>query len=125
MANFYSLDLRKRVTDYVLAGNQIAAASRLFKVGRKTIYRWLHLLKMQGHLNPKQTTSRSGYKINHDAVSNHFVHSADATLQEVADAFSTCPSAIWYICQKQKITRKKRSHITKSVMKKRDKNLKK
>lgn len=123
MANFYSLDLRKKVINYVLAGNQISAASRLFQVGRKTIYRWLDLLKMQGHLNPKKCTPRSGYKINHDAVSDHFARSADATLQEVADAFSTHPSAIWYICQKQKITRKKRSHITKSVMNKRGKNL--
>ena len=110
MANFYSLDLRKRVIDYVLAGNQVAAASRLFKVGRKTVYRWLDLLRTEGHLNPKQSGSRGGYKINHDAVSDYFVDFSDATLQEVADAFSTHPSTIWYICQKQNITRKK-SHI--------------
>lgn len=122
MANLYSLDLRKRVVNYVLSGNQITAASRLFQVGRKTIYRWLHLLKIQGDLSPKQSTSRKGYKINHEAVSNHFAQSADSTLQEVADAFSTYPSAIWYICQKQKITRKKRLHTTKSVMNKRGKN---
>lgn len=122
MANCRSLDLRKRVTDYVLAGNQITAASVLFRVGRKTIYRWLHLLKTNGNLNPKQPSSRSGYKINHKSITEHFIETPDATLQEVADTFSTRVSAIWYICQKQKITRKKRSHVTKSVMRKNGKN---
>lgn len=122
MANCYSVDLRKRVIDYVLAGNQIKSASVLFRVGRKTIYRWLELLKTNGNLNPKKLTSRSGYKINHESISQHFIEIPDATLQEVADTFATNVSTIWYICQKQKITRKKRSHSTKNVMSKSGKN---
>ena len=123
MPNFHSLDLRKRVIDYVLAGNQIKSASILFRIGRKTIYRWLNLLKTSGHLQPKQYASRSGYKIDHEVVSIRFIEQPDSTLQEVANTFSTHPSAIWYICKKQKITRKKRSHATKNVMKKNGKNL--
>lgn len=123
MSNCHSLDLRKRVIDYVLAGNQIKSASILFRIGRKTIYRWLNLLKTNGNLKPKQYTSRKGYKIDHEAVSIHFTKQPDSTLQEVADTFSAHPSAIWYICKKQKITRKKRSHTTKNAMKKNGKNL--
>jgi transposase len=37
----YSLDLRKRVVDYVEKGGGITKAAALFKVGRATIYRWL------------------------------------------------------------------------------------
>jgi transposase len=37
----YSLDLRKRVVDYVENGGGITKAAALFKVGRATIYRWL------------------------------------------------------------------------------------
>jgi transposase len=105
-----------------LAGNEIKAASILFQVARTTIYRWLHLLKTSGDLKPKQSNHRSGYKIHHEAVSAHFIAFPDASLQEVADAFSTHVSVIWYICKKQKITRKKRSHTTKNAMNKRGKN---
>jgi len=123
MANFHSLDLRKRVIDYVLAGYEVKMVSALFGVGRTTIYRWLQLLKTKGNLKPKQPTLRKGYKINHEAISRHFIETPDATLKEVADTFSTHVSVIWYICQKQKITRKKRSRTTKNAMKKKDKNL--
>ena len=37
----YSLDLRKRIVDYVENGGGITKAAALFKVGRATIYRWL------------------------------------------------------------------------------------
>ena len=37
----YSIDLRKRVVDYVENGGRIAQATGLFQVGRATIYRWL------------------------------------------------------------------------------------
>ncbi|MEG4860644.1 IS630 transposase-related protein, partial [Microcoleus sp. K1-B6] len=37
----YSIDLRKRVVDYVENGGRIAQAVGLFQVGRATIYRWL------------------------------------------------------------------------------------
>ena len=35
----YSIDLRKRVVDYVENGGRIAQAARLFHVGIATIYR--------------------------------------------------------------------------------------
>ena len=35
-----SLDLRKRVVDYVENGGGITKATALFKVGKATIYRW-------------------------------------------------------------------------------------
>jgi putative transposase len=123
MSNCHSLDLRERVINYVLAGNQITAASQLFRVGRKTIYNWLALLKKTGDLKPKQPIRNDGYKIDHKIVSEYFKKTPDATLQEVANSFSTHVSAIWYICKKQKITRKKRLHTTKSVTNRKDKNL--
>jgi putative transposase len=94
MANFHSLDLRKRVVEYVLAGNQVIIASNLFQVSRITIYRWLDLVKKGNDLKPKQAVGRSGYKINHELICTHFAEKPDATLQEVADIFSTHPSAI-------------------------------
>lgn len=117
MPNPYSVDLRKRVVDYVLAGNQILAASQLFQISRNTIGRWLKLFKVVGGLEPKIAPAiRKGYKLSHKDVADYFLKNPDATLLEAARAFSTHSSTIFYICKKTKITRKKRSRITKKEM---------
>ena len=124
MPNPYSTDLRKRVVDYVLSGNQILAASQLFQISRNTIGRWLKLFKTIGNLEPKIAPAiRKGYKLNHQNVADYFLKNPDSTLLEVACAFSTHPSAIFYICKKIKITRKKKSRITKKETIKNEKNL--
>ncbi|MCT0252309.1 IS630 transposase-related protein, partial [Synechocystis sp. CS-94] len=37
----YDLDLRLRVISFLEEGNGVTKASKIFKVGRETIYRWL------------------------------------------------------------------------------------
>lgn len=49
----YSIDLRKRVVDYVENGGRIAQAAGLFKVGRATIYRWPGRTDRIGHTGKK------------------------------------------------------------------------
>ena len=49
----YSIDLRKRVVDYVENGGRIAQATGLFQVGRATIYRWLGRTDRIGHQGKK------------------------------------------------------------------------
>ena len=49
----YSIDLRKRVVDYVENGGRIAQATRIFQVGRATIYRWLGRTDRIGHPGKK------------------------------------------------------------------------
>lgn len=124
MPNPYSTDLRKRVVDYVLAGNQILAASQLFQISRNTIGRWLKLFNVVGNLEPKIAPAiRKGYKLSQKDVTDYFLKNPDATLLEAARAFSTHPSTIFYICKKAKITRKKRSRITKKETIKSEMNL--
>lgn len=41
----YSLDLRKKVIDYVNKGHSREAASKIFGVGIRTVYRWIVRLK--------------------------------------------------------------------------------
>ena len=38
----YSLDLRKRVLDFIQAGGSKTEAAKRFNVGRTTIYKWLN-----------------------------------------------------------------------------------
>lgn len=50
----YSLDLRTRVIDYIENGGSILSASRIYKVGRSTIYPWLARVD----LKPTKVTRR-------------------------------------------------------------------
>ncbi|MGC1245798.1 MAG: IS630 transposase-related protein, partial [Spirulinaceae cyanobacterium] len=38
----YSLDLRKKVIKYIEDGGKITSATKVFNLGRATIYRWLN-----------------------------------------------------------------------------------
>ncbi|MBD2638546.1 helix-turn-helix domain-containing protein, partial [Synechocystis sp. FACHB-908] len=38
----YSLDLRQRVVAYIEAGGKITEASKIYKIGKASIYRWLN-----------------------------------------------------------------------------------
>jgi len=52
----YSVDLRERVVNFVKAGGTRLQASRRFKVGEVTVYRWLKKTdrgrKLQPSLSP-------------------------------------------------------------------------
>ena len=50
----YSKDLRTRVIDYIENGGSILSATRIYKVGRSTIYRWLARIE----LKPTKITRR-------------------------------------------------------------------
>ena len=39
----YSVDLRKRVVNYIESGGSKSEAARRFEVSRKTVYNWLAL----------------------------------------------------------------------------------
>lgn len=54
------IDLRKRVIAAIDNGMRITDAAKLFRVGRKSIYRWLDLRKETASLAPK-----SGYQKGH------------------------------------------------------------
>lgn len=49
----YSVDLRERVVSYVEPGNSRIAAAKFFKVGERTVQRWVILKHETGTLSPK------------------------------------------------------------------------
>ncbi|MFN9790301.1 MAG: IS630 transposase-related protein [Holosporales bacterium] len=50
----YSIDLRERAVKYVREGGSQTSASKLFKVGRRTLYDWLQ----RESLEPKKPSGR-------------------------------------------------------------------
>jgi putative transposase len=115
-----SLDLRKRVVDYVENGGGITKAAVLFKVGRATIYRWLG----REDLRATKVEHRER-KIDWEALRKDVEENPEARLRERARKFGVRASAICYALKKMKITRKKTISLEKKEERRKNKILQK
>jgi transposase len=50
----YGLELRERVIEFVLEGNTMQAAHKVFKVHYNTISKWLNRYLEEGHIKPRE-----------------------------------------------------------------------
>ena len=102
----YSLDLRKRVVDFLEKGGKISKAVENYQVSRATIYRWLD----RKDLKPIKVTRRKR-KLDWAAVKKDVEQNPELKLSDRAKSFGVRTNAIWYAMKEMKITRKKRSKI--------------
>lgn len=116
----YSLDLRKRVIEFIEKGGSVSKAAKNYQVSRATIYRW------QGRedLKPTQVTRRKR-KLDWDAVRKDIEQNPDTKLSDRAKNFGVRTNAIWYAIKEMKITRKKRSQIQRKKQRRADRILQK
>lgn len=112
----YSVDLRKKVVEYIQNGGSVVDATHLFRIGRRTIHRWLLQLTIAGHLE-KKTYARTKFKIDRNALKANIDDHPDIYLKERAETFNVSLSGIWRALKTMKITRKKKSKRIKSAMK--------
>jgi len=117
MAKPYSVDLRRRVLEYVEETADKTKASQLFKVGTATIYRWIARKKQSGNLEP---SPKKAYKkkIDDQELIAYIEKNPDHFLLEIAAHFNTTLQAIFYALQRLKITRKKRLRFTRKETRK-------
>ena len=94
----YSIDLRKRVVDYVENGGRIAQAAGLFQVGRATIYRWPCRTDLRA-----TKVKRRKKKLDQQALEKDVKENLGARLIDRAKKFGVKPSAISYALKKMKI----------------------
>jgi putative transposase len=109
-----SLDLRKRVVDYVEKGGSVTHAAKIYQVGRATIYRWLG----RENLAPTIVEHRNR-KLDWKALEKDVEENPNDRLVTRAKKFRVHPSAISYALKKMKITRKKKNYVTKKEIEKR------
>ncbi len=96
----YSLDLRKKVINYVENGGSPSKAAEVFQVGRASIYRWLE------RIEPIEVKRRNR-KLDWKALEQDVQINPEARLIDRGQQFRVRPSAIFYALKKMKITRKK------------------
>lgn len=116
----YSVDLRQRVIDFIESGGSVTEASKIFKIGRATIYRWFG----REDLTPTKVAHRKR-KIDVEELEKDVAANPDTLLKERAKKFGVTSSALSYQFDKLNITRKKNSYCIKKGMKKNEKNTRK
>lgn len=122
MAKPYSVDLRRRVLEYIEETADKTKASQLFKVGTATIYRWIARKKQSGTIAP---SPKKAYKkkIDDQKLITYVEKNPDHFLSEIATHFNTTLQAIFYALRRLKNTRKKRLRFTRKETKKSEANL--
>ena len=103
----YSLDLRQRAVSFVEGGGSVSKAARIYHVGRATIYRWLN----REDLAPTQVVRRKR-KLDWEVLRKDVEQNPESKLVERAEKFGVSVSAISHALKKMKITRKKRTEIS-------------
>ncbi len=116
----YSLDLRKRVIQFVECGGSAIEAAQRFSVTRQTVYNWIKKKKQTGSLQDQQPR-RPWRKLNPDEVLAFVECNPDLTLAEFANHFGTLTSTMCEAFKRLRITRKKRVSYTKNGTKKEEK----
>lgn len=121
----YSLDLRQKVLLALDSGMSKVEASRVFNIGRKTLYRWLQRQQDLGHCRPKTQYQRGhSHKITDLDEFRTFVHVHQGkTQQEMAALLGVSASTVSKTLRQINFTRKKRLAPTMKVVNKSDKSL--
>ena len=103
----HSVDLRKRVIDFVKEGNTQEEASKIFKVGTSSIERWLALISETGSLE-KRPLNRTAPKFESEKLHSYIEENPDALLKDVAEHFGGSTTGAFYALEREKLTLKKR-----------------
>lgn len=98
----YSLDLRKRVVEFVEEGGSVSKAVKNYRVSRATIYRWLEREELEA-----TKVKRRKRKLDWEAVRKDVEQNPDRKLSDRAKAFGVRTNAVWYAIKEMRITVKK------------------
>lgn len=102
----YSIDLRKKVMNFLDKGHTIKATSEMFEVGTTTIKEWKKLRAETGGLEHRPHKRKSS-KICSDRLVAYINEHPDSFLIEIAEVFNCTPQAVFYALKRLGITRKK------------------
>ena len=91
--SLYSLDLRKRVINFIKSGNSQVSASKIFALNLSTVNRCYLRYRSEGHYASR---ARLGVKrkIDLEALTSHISLNPDAKLKDMSKKFGV---SIWWI----------------------------
>ncbi len=111
----YSLDFRQKVIDYIESGGKITTATKVFGIGRASIYRWLERKELEA-----TKVKHRHRKLDWKELEKYIQQNPDVKLKLIAEKFGVSTTAIWAALKKMKITRKKNSFVIKKGIEKKE-----
>lgn len=119
----YSLDLRKKALKYLDRIGDRKKVAEAFGITLRTLAGWIRR-KRENCLAPKPRRCAPSL-IDSQKLQSFVREHPDAYLREIAEEFGTTLQAVFYACQRLKISLKKRHPITRRGMRKKERNLSK
>ena len=104
----YSIDLRKKVIEYLEDGNSQRQAAKVFNINLTTVNEWSQKYHKTGNLQDKKP-KRNFKKIDPEKLKLFVEKYPDAYLSEIALEFNCSAYAASKALKRLNITRKKRS----------------
>jgi Transposase and inactivated derivatives len=107
----YSIDLRKKVIEYLASGHSQREAREVFNISLAAINRWHQLYIQTGKLEDKKPC-RSFKKLDPVKLQAYVQEHPDAYLKEIGEVFGCTGSSVRKAFRRLGITRKKRRSDT-------------
>jgi transposase len=105
----YSLDLRKKVLQYLDQHQNISQAGKTFNISRRTIHNWIKLQK-QDQLAGKGRTYKPR-KLDYKAIADYVDRHDDAYIREIASALGYSKNGVAKALKKLNLSLKKKPAI--------------
>lgn len=102
----YSIDLRKKVIEYLSKGNSQRQAQKVFGVSRSALKAWQKKYKQTGDLKDKELC-RKFKKLDPEKLLSYVREHPSAYLKEIGEAFGCSGMAVLKAFRRLNITRKK------------------
>ena len=107
----YSIDLRKKVMEYLESGYSQREAQEVYQIGLSAINRWHQRYVKTGKLEDKKPC-RSHKKLDPVKLEDYVRKHPDAYLKEIGEAFGCSETSVRRAFRRLGITRKKRRSAT-------------
>jgi len=107
MPKKYSLDLRKRVVNCVLEGNNFSQAAKKFNVSYETARLWYNKY-LKGSLEDPVPKTRKPKKLDSEVLKKYVDENPDKTVKQIAEHFNVWYYAVYYRLNQMGYTYKKR-----------------
>lgn len=118
----YSLDLRKKVIEFIEAGNSQVSAAKIFNLNISTVNTWYLRYKTEGHYLPKKRPGAKP-KVEHSKFVQYIEDHPNATTAEMGEHFGMTYGGAHYWLRKLGFSYKKKPLPTWKLTKKSGKSI--
>lgn len=106
----HAIEVRTRAVELLKEGYTQEFVSKILNVGTTSIKRWKNQIEKSGSIEIYYDTSnRTSPKLPVNELKEYFEFNNDALLKEAAEYFNCTPQAVFYACERNNITYKKRT----------------